>query len=203
LTLNSKKEDGNLLIGVLGFQGDFYEHVEMLKKMKIDTIVVRKTDDFEKIDGLIIPGGESTTMIKIMKETGMDKTLETYINKGLPTFGTCAGMIVLSKSVSSYNQFALGTIDMEVERNAYGRQVESFESDLIIEGFDSPYKAIFIRAPRIMRVGREVSVMAELNGTPVLVRQGSAMAASFHPELTTDTRVHQLFLEMVREKSGG
>ncbi len=189
-----------LRIGVLGLQGDFREHVEMLSLLGVETLVVKLPEDLDLIDGLIIPGGESTTMGRIMENVGIKEPLVEKIKNGLPVYGTCAGMILLSKKVVDHDQPLLGVLDTEVERNAYGRQVESFEVDIEIEALgEKPFKAVFIRAPRIVKRGENVEVLAEYNGDPVLVREGSILASSFHPELTRDTRIHEYFLRMVEK----
>ena len=187
-----------LRIGVLGLQGDFREHVETLRLMGVETLVVKLPEDLELVDGLIIPGGESTTMGRIMVEMGMKELLKEKIENGMPVFGTCAGMILLSKKVEGYEQPLLEVLDVEIERNAYGRQVESFEVDINIpELGDRPFRAIFIRAPKIKKLGEGVEVLASYDGDPVLVRQGNILASSFHPELTQDTRIHEYFIRMV------
>ncbi len=187
-----------LRIGVLGLQGDFREHVETLRLMGVETLVVKLPEDLELVDGLIIPGGESTTMGRIMVEMGMKELLKEKIKNGMPVFGTCAGMILLSKKVEGYEQPLLEVLDVEIERNAYGRQVESFEVDINIpELGDRPFRAIFIRAPKIKKLGEGVEVLASYDGDPVLVRQGNILASSFHPELTQDTRIHEYFIRMV------
>ena len=188
-----------LRIGVLGLQGDFREHVEVLASMGVSTLVVKLPEDLELVDGIIIPGGESTTMGRIMKEVGLDEPLIKKIEGGLPVFGTCAGMILLSKGVVGYDQSTLGVMDIKVERNAYGRQVESFEVDVSIpEIGERPFHAIFIRAPKVVEVGDGVEVLAELEGSPILLRQKNILASSFHPELTEDRRIHELFIKMIR-----
>ena len=189
-----------LRIGVLGLQGDFREHVEMLRLMGVETLVVKLPEDLELIDGLIIPGGESTTMGRIMIDMGLKDLLKEKIESGMPVFGTCAGMILLSKKVEGYDQPLLGVLDVEIERNAYGRQVESFEVDIEIpELGDRPFRAIFIRAPKIKKAGEEVKIFAKYGKDPVLVRQGNILASSFHPELTGDTRIHNYFMRMIEK----
>jgi len=188
-----------LKIGVLGVQGDIREHMETLRSMGVDVEIVKKSEQLDGIDGLIIPGGESTTISKLMKFAGLWDVLKDMVSKGFPIFGTCAGMIVLSKRVTNNpSQETLGVIDIDVERNAYGRQVNSFEVDLEIKGVDVPIRGVFIRAPRIVRMGSEVEVLAVHNGTPVFVRQGRIMVASFHPELSGSSHVHRIFLETMR-----
>jgi 5'-phosphate synthase pdxT subunit len=177
-------------IGVLALQGNFREHAAMLRRLGADVTEVRKAEQLEGLDGLVIPGGESTTFMRLMRLYGLDAAIGAF---GGPVFGTCAGMIVLDRN-------HLGAIDLEVDRNAFGRQVASFESDLELAGDSRPLRGVFIRAPRVREVGEEVEVLAELDGEPVLVRDGRFLAASFHPELTDDTRVHELFLARVEEE---
>jgi 5'-phosphate synthase pdxT subunit len=177
-------------IGVLALQGNFREHAAMLRRLGADVIEVRKPEQLAGLDGLVIPGGESTTFMRLMRLYGLDAGIGSFDG---PVFGTCAGMIVLDRN-------HLGAIDLEVDRNAFGRQVASFESDLELAGDSRPLRGVFIRAPRVREVGDEVEVLAELDGEPVLVRDGRFLAASFHPELTEDTRVHELFLAAVEEE---
>ncbi len=185
-------------IGILGLQGDFREHVEMLQSMGVETLVVKLPEDLDLVDGLIIPGGESTTMGRIMENVGMKDVLADKIKSGLPVYGTCAGMILLSKRVVGFDQPLLGVLDVEIERNAYGRQVESFEVDITIDVLKGrPFRAVFIRAPRVVKMGEGVEVLAEYDGDPVLLKQGNILASSFHPELTLDTRIHDYFIKMV------
>ena len=185
-------------IGVLGLQGDFREHVEMLQSMGVETLVVKLPEDLDLVDALIIPGGESTTMGRIMENVGMREPLVERIRGGMPVYGTCAGMILLSEEVLGYDQPLLGVLKVKVERNAYGRQIESLEVDIEVEGFERPFRAVFIRAPRIAEMDPGVKVLARYKEDPVLVRQGNILASSFHPELTMDTRIHRYFLEMVK-----
>jgi 5'-phosphate synthase pdxT subunit len=175
-------------VGVLAVQGNFREHAAMLRRLGADAVEVRKPEQLEGLDGLIVPGGESTTFMRLMRLYGLDEAIRAF---ELPVMGTCAGMIVLDKK-------HLGLIDLEVDRNAYGRQVASFEADLKLAGEDEPFRGVFIRAPRVRATG-DVEVLAELDGEPVLVRDGRIIAASFHPELTDDGRVHELFLDRVKE----
>ena len=175
-------------VGVLAVQGNFREHVATLKRLGVDAIEVRKPEQLEDLDGLVVPGGESTTFMRLMRLYGLDEAIRTFDR---PILGTCAGMIVLDRN-------HLGLVDVEVDRNAYGRQVASFEADLSLPGDSSPLRGVFIRAPRV-RVTGDVEVLAEHEGEPVLVRDGRILLASFHPELTEDTRVHELFLNEVRE----
>jgi 5'-phosphate synthase pdxT subunit len=176
-------------IGVLAVQGNFREHAAVLRRLGATVVEVRKPEQLEGLDGLVVPGGESTTFMRLMRLYGLDEALRTF---AAPVFGTCAGMIVLDRR-------HLGLIDLEVDRNAYGRQVASFEADLELRGEEVPLRGVFIRAPRVRDVGADVEVLAEHDGQPVLARQGRFLVASFHPELTEDTRVHALFLDAVRE----
>ncbi|MEJ5256964.1 MAG: pyridoxal 5'-phosphate synthase glutaminase subunit PdxT [Fervidobacterium sp.] len=188
-----------MVIGVSGIQGDFREHKWAIEKLGVETYVVRTPEDLEKVDGLIIPGGESTTMIRIMKRIGLFDALKEKILKGFPVYGTCAGLIVLAKEIENYPQESLGVINIKVRRNAYGRQVDSFDEMVEIKGFDRPFKAIFIRAPRVEEWGNEVETLAFLDKHPIMLRQKNVLVTSFHPELTDDTRVHEYFLSMVKE----
>jgi 5'-phosphate synthase pdxT subunit len=178
-------------IGVLAVQGNFREHAAMLRRLGADPVEVRKPDQLQGLDGLVIPGGESTTFMRLMRLYGLDEAVREFTG---PVLGTCAGMIVLDR-------LHLGAVDIEVDRNAYGRQVASFEADLALAGDDESLRGVFIRAPRVREVGPEVEVLAELDGEPVLLREGRFIVASFHPELTDDTRVHERFLDLVREES--
>ena len=176
-------------IGVLAVQGNFREHVAVLRRLGAEAVEIRKSEQLEGLDGLVVPGGESTTFMRLMRLYGLDEAVRTF---SAPILGTCAGMIVLDRS-------HLGLVDIDVDRNAFGRQVASFEADLRLAGEDQPLRGVFIRAPRVRKVGPDVEVLAEHDGEPVLVRDGRFIVASFHPELTEDTRVHELFLDTVRE----
>jgi 5'-phosphate synthase pdxT subunit len=178
-------------IGVLAVQGNFREHVAMLRRLGAEPVEVRKPEQLEGLDGLVIPGGESTTFMRLMRLYGLEDAVRRFEQ---PILGTCAGLIVL-------DQEHLGLLDVDVARNAYGRQVASFEADLQLAGEGKPLRGVFIRAPRVERAGEDVEVLAELDGEPVLLRQGRLLVATFHPELTDDTRVHELFLDSVREAS--
>jgi pyridoxal 5'-phosphate synthase pdxT subunit len=175
-------------IGVLAVQGNFREHAAMLRGLGAEVVEVRKPDQLRELDGLVIPGGESTTFTRLMRLYGLDEALRSFER---PVFGTCAGMIVLDRN-------HLGLVDIEVRRNAFGRQVASFETDLDLSGDPAPLRAVFIRAQWIEDVGPGVEVLAEVDGHPVLARDGRYLVAAFHPELTADTRLHELFLEEVR-----
>ncbi len=179
-------------IGVLAVQGNFREHAAMLSGLGADVVEVRKPEQLDGLDGLVIPGGESTAITRLMRLYGLEEAIRRFQGAIL---GTCAGMILLDRD-------HLGLVDLAVRRNAYGRQVASFEADLELDGEEGPLRGVFIRAPRVAEAGPEVEVLAELDGEPVLLRQGRIIVASFHPELTEDTRVHELFLEAVEEASG-
>jgi 5'-phosphate synthase pdxT subunit len=178
-------------IGVLAVQGNFREHAAMLRRLGADPVEVRKPEQLDGLDGLVIPGGESTAIMRLVKLYGLEDAIREF---GGPLFGTCAGMILVDRN-------HLGVLDLEVARNAYGRQVASFEADLQLAGDDEPLRGVFIRAPRVSEAGADVEVLAELDGEPVLLRDGRVLVASFHPELTDDTRVHERFLELVREEA--
>ncbi len=190
-------------IGVLGMQGDIEEHLATLEKLNVDAFRVKSSKALDMIDGLIIPGGESTTMLRLLKLTGLFEKLKNMIQKGLPVYGTCAGMILLSKKIVSHaEQDSLNILDISVNRNGYGRQVESFEADLSIPLLgNKPFRAIFIRAPLIVKMGKDIEILASYDGSPVMVRNGNVMASSFHPELSGDLRIHELFLRMVKNAS--
>jgi 5'-phosphate synthase pdxT subunit len=173
-------------------QGNFREHASMLRRLGAEPVEVRKPEQLDDLDGLVIPGGESTAIARLVRLYGLEEAIR-YFER--PLFGTCAGMILLDRR-------HLGLVDLEVSRNAYGRQVASFEADLELAGDDEPLRGIFIRAPRVADAAPEVEVLAELDGEPVLLRQGRVLVAAFHPELTEDTRVHERFLDLVREESG-
>jgi len=181
--------DRPLRIGVLAVQGNFREHVNVLRRLGAEPVEVRLPEHLEGLDGLILPGGESTAITRLMRLYGLDEALRSF---DAPVFGTCAGMIVLDRE-------HLGLGDFTVRRNAFGRQVHSFEADLDIGHGDEPVRAVFIRAPWIEDTGPNVEVLAEVDGHPVLARQGKLLVAAFHPELTDDTRIHELFLNQVRE----
>jgi len=188
-------------IGVLALQGAFDAHVQHLNALDVDVRLVKTESDLEEIDGLIIPGGESTTMSNLLVASGLGKTLTQKFDDGFPVFGTCAGMIMMANSIMDGrpDQIVLNAMDIEVRRNGYGRQNDSFEQDIDIESFDVPFHALFIRAPIIEKMANDVEVLSTVNGHPVLVRQGKALASSFHPELVTDLRVHEIFLSIIHD----
>ncbi len=184
-------------IGVLALQGDFEAHQKALERAGADAVQVRTPNELEQVQGLVIPGGESSTMLKLLNEVGMLEPLREFANTN-PVFGTCAGAILVAKEVSNPVQEGLGVIDISVERNAYGRQLDSRIVSLRPEGLEGgDLEAVFIRAPIIRKVGEGVRVLASYNGDPVLVEQGRHVVATFHPELTGDTRVHELFLRKI------
>ena len=173
-------------------QGNFREHASMLRGLGAQVVEVRKPEELDDLDGLVIPGGESTAIARLVRLYGLEEAIRGFER---PLFGTCAGMILLDRR-------HLGLLDLEVSRNAYGRQVASFEADLELAGEDEPLRGVFIRAPRVAEIGPDVEVLAELDSEPVLLRHGRVLVAAFHPELTEDTRVHERFLDLVREESG-
>jgi 5'-phosphate synthase pdxT subunit len=179
-----------LRIGVLALQGAFREHVQALRRLGADAVEVRLPEELEGLDGLVIPGGESTTIMRLASIYGLDEAIRRFRGAVL---GTCAGMILADRE-------HLALADLDVDRNAYGRQVRSFEGDVALTDDDLPLRGVFIRAPRIRRLGDDVEVLGELDGEPVLVRDGRFLLAAFHPELTDDLRVHALFLELVQEE---
>jgi pyridoxal 5'-phosphate synthase pdxT subunit len=186
-------------IAVLALQGAFRVHSQRLAELGVDARDARTPADLAGIDGLVMPGGESTTMSSLLTSSGLFDELKARISDGLPVFGTCAGMILLATEVldGRPDQRTFGAIDITVRRNGYGRQLDSFESDLQIDGLGEAFHGVFIRAPRVESTGPAVGVLASHEDVPVLVRQGRTMAASFHPELTPDTRLHELFVELV------
>ena len=184
--------DKPLRIGVLAVQGNFREHAAVLRRLGAEAVEVRLPEHLEALDGLIIPGGESTAIGRLMRLYGLDEAVQDF---GGPIFGTCAGMIVLDRD-------HLGVGDYGTRRNAFGRQVHSFEADLDVGDGDETFRAVFIRAPWLEEVGPGVDVLASLDGHPVLAREGRVLVAAFHPELTDDTRVHERFLNIVREEQG-
>jgi 5'-phosphate synthase pdxT subunit len=181
--------ESRALIGVLALQGAFREHARMLRAAGAEVVEVRLPEQLEGLDGLVIPGGESTTILKLASLYGLDEAIRGF---AAPVFGTCAGMILVDRD-------HLGLADFVVDRNAYGRQVASFEADLALVGEERPFRGVFIRAPRVRDVGSGVEVLAELDGEPVLLRDGRVLVAAFHPELTDDARIHERFIQLVTE----
>lgn len=191
-----------MVIGVLALQGAFSEHLDVLAKLNIETRKVKKPEHLEGLAGLIIPGGESTTLGRLMTKYELFDPIKDLVQRGrLALFGTCAGMIIAASEVVGYDQPRLGVIDIAVRRNAYGRQIDSFEADLEVPAIGgSPVRAVFIRAPYIEMVGPGVEVLAEHDGHPVMARTERVLVASFHPELTTDYRVHEYFVQQIAGK---
>lgn len=191
-----------MTIGALALQGDFREHLNMVRNLGSEGVEVRTTEELDRIDALIIPGGESTTIGRLASIYGLIEPLRERIAEGMPVLGTCAGMIFVAAGTLHHEQPQLGCLDVVVERNAFGRQVDSFEADLEVGGFDDPIHAVFIRAPWIHKVGGDVEVLATVTdpesgeSRPVFVRQDRILATSFHPELTTDTRIHEMLMEV-------
>jgi pyridoxal 5'-phosphate synthase pdxT subunit len=186
-------------IGVLGLQGAVREHVRSIEACEAEAVVVKKVEQLADIDGLIIPGGESTTMRRLMDQYGFIEPLREFAAKGKPIFGTCAGLIILAKKIVGYDESHLGLMDITVERNSFGRQRDSFEAELRIAGIAEDFIGVFIRAPHIVEVGEDVEILAKHNGRIVAARQGQFLGCSFHPELTDDHRVTQYFVNMVEE----
>jgi pyridoxal 5'-phosphate synthase pdxT subunit len=189
-------------IGVLALQGDFREHLAALSEIGASPVPVRRSAELDAVDGLVIPGGESTTMSHLLRELDLLEPLRARLADGLPAYGTCAGMILLASEIldagaSGRQAVPLGAIDITVRRNAFGRQFDSFEGDVRFSGFDEPVRGVFIRAPWVERCGAGVQVLARAAGHAVAVRQGQVLATAFHPEMTGDGRIHRLFVEMV------
>jgi pyridoxal 5'-phosphate synthase pdxT subunit len=191
------------LIGVLALQGDVAEHLTALAVLGATARPVRRAADLEGIDGIVLPGGESTTMSKLLDVFELRAPLQRALDDGLPAYGSCAGMILLATTVldGRPDQRSFGALDATVRRNAFGRQVDSFETDLTVAGLDDPIRAVFIRAPWVEQVGPQVEVLAAVDGHPVAVRQGPVLATSFHPEVAGESAVHRLFLDVVAGRS--
>ncbi|MDO0977083.1 pyridoxal 5'-phosphate synthase glutaminase subunit PdxT [Mycolicibacterium frederiksbergense] len=192
----------SVAVGVLALQGDTREHLAALNEAGAEAVTVRRLTELKSVDALVIPGGESTAMSHLLREFDLLEPLRGLLRDGMPAYGSCAGMILLASEILDAGvpgraALPLGGIDMTVRRNAFGRQVDSFEEDLTVTGIDGPVHAVFIRAPWVERVGPEVEVLATAAGHPVAVRQGRMLATSFHPEMTGDRRVHAMFVDMV------
>ncbi len=186
-------------IGVLALQGAVAEHMKGIQSSGAEAIAIKRTDELNEIDGLIIPGGESTTIGKLMVEYGFIDAIRAFSSAGKPIFGTCAGLIVMANRIVGQDWVHLGLMDITVSRNAFGRQRESFETNLPVKGIDQEVRAVFIRAPLITETGPDVEVLATYREQAVAARQGHLLTTSFHPELTDDYRMHAYFLDMVRE----
>jgi pyridoxal 5'-phosphate synthase pdxT subunit len=189
-------------IGVLCIQGAVREHVDALKRCGVDVTCVKNINQLAEVDGLILPGGESTTIGKLLERFHLAEAIQEFIGQGKPVYGTCAGMILLAREVEGSRQFLLGAMDITVARNAFGRQRESFEEDLPVPALgEEPFRAVFIRAPLITAYGDDVDVLATCKGEIVAARQGNILVSAFHPELTGDERMHRYFVEMVRDRA--
>lgn len=186
-------------VGVLALQGAVAEHMRSLEAAGAEAVAVKRVEQLDELDGLIIPGGESTTIGKLMRKYGFIEAVAEFHQAGKPLFGTCAGLIVLAERIEGQDDAHLKLMDMTVARNAFGRQRESFETMLPVKGIDEPITAVFIRAPLIKSVGQEVEVLSEYNGEIVTARQGTLLACSFHPELTDDVRLHAYFVDMIKQ----
>lgn len=184
-------------VGVLALQGDVREHLRILTELGVESAPVKKPGQLDEVDALVIPGGESTTIGKMAVRFDLLEPLRSAIDSGLPVYGTCAGMIFLAGSVMEGDQPLVGALDVVVKRNAFGRQNESFEAEIDVQGLSDPFHAVFIRAPWIEKVGSDVEVLSEVEDHPVMVRQGLILATSFHPELTGDGRIHQMLLDSI------
>jgi 5'-phosphate synthase pdxT subunit len=194
---SDREDEGPKRIGVLALQGDVREHVEILQKLGVEPVEVRTIEDLDRLAGLIVPGGESTTIGKIMAESGLLDGIRSYFYKGGPVWGTCAGMVLAASATTGQRQPLLGLMNALVERNGFGRQVHSFEKELEIEGFEKPFVGVFIRAPFFEDVGPGVEVMGEVDGRVVAARGENILVTAFHPELTDDKRFHEYFLREV------
>ena len=186
-----------MTIGVLAIQGDYEAHKARLEQLGAEVVLVRKPEQLDAIDGIVIPGGESSTFLNFLAERGFLEKLRYFVSTK-PTFGTCAGAILLAKQVENPPQKSLDAMDIRIRRNAYGRQIDSSIREAHSKLGEKPLEIVFIRAPKIVSTGKSVEVLASVGGDPVLVRQGKIMAATFHPELSEDTRVHQEFVKMVK-----
>ncbi|GAB6992633.1 pyridoxal 5'-phosphate synthase glutaminase subunit PdxT [Paenibacillus pini] len=184
-------------IGVLALQGAVAEHIRSIELAGAEGVAIKKVEELDEIQGLIIPGGESTTIGKLMRKYGFIDAIRAFSAAGKPIFGTCAGLIVLAKSIEGLDEPHLGLMDITVARNAFGRQRESFETDLPVKGIEEPIRAVFIRAPLIRSVASDVDVLSTYHDEIVTARQGHLLAASYHPELTDDYQLHQYFVDMV------
>ena len=191
-----------MIVGVLAFQGDFAEHIQILERLRIPSLQVRTLEDLAKVDGLIIPGGESTVIAAFLGHSGIGKELRRRVYDSrhpIAVYGTCAGAIVLARKATGKNApRGLGLIDVVIDRNAYGTQIDSFETVLNVHGMKSPLSVAFIRAPKITRVSRKVEILAMDGSLPVLVRQGRVMISTFHPEVRGQTGIHDLFVQMIK-----
>ena len=193
--------NARVLVGVLALQGAFDAHARRLAELGVESRLVKDISDLDGLDGIILPGGESTTMSNLLVASGLGVDLSRRLHDGLAVFGTCAGMIMMARTIEDGrpDQISLDAMDIKVRRNGYGRQNDSFAQDISITSLDSPFHALFIRAPIIESIGSDVEVLASVGEHPVLVRQAQALASSFHPELVSDLRVHEIFLSMIHD----
>jgi 5'-phosphate synthase pdxT subunit len=187
------------VVGVLALQGAFESHKKVLNELDVVSLEVRTPQDLDQVDALIMPGGESTTMSQLLESSDLYEPIKKLIHEGMPVFGTCAGMILLAKKIidGRDDQISFGAIEIEVQRNAYGRQVDSFEADIEVEGLAPAFHAVFIRAPKILQAGKDVEVLASFGSDVILARQKNVLVASFHPELSQDGRIHELFVKEI------
>lgn len=187
------------VVGVLALQGAFNRHTRVLGELNVATQEVRTPQDLASVDALVMPGGESTTMSQLLESSELFEPIKKMIHEGMPVFGTCAGMILLANNIidGRDDQVSFGAIDIDVQRNAYGRQIDSFEAEIEVNGFNTPFHAVFIRAPRIVKAAQSVEVLAEFGVEIVLARQKNVLVASFHPELSPDQRIHELFVREI------
>tara|TARA_B100001123_G_C15194719_1_gene980885 strand:- start:58 stop:657 length:600 start_codon:yes stop_codon:yes gene_type:complete len=187
-------------IGVLALQGDFKEHINCLKQLDVSTLEIKKPDQLNDLDGLIIPGGESTTISRLIRIFKFEKNLKQNVSNGMAIWGTCAGMIIISKNLTELYPKPIGLLDITVSRNWFGRQIDSFEKDIKIKGLKKPFRAVFIRAPIVKTVGENIEILSTIeNKYPVAVKTEKILATSFHPELTNDLRIHKIFLKMIKK----
>ncbi|CAM3896901.1 pyridoxal 5'-phosphate synthase glutaminase subunit PdxT [Cytobacillus oceanisediminis] len=186
-------------VGVLGLQGAVREHVRSIEACDAEAVVIKRKEQLEEVDGLILPGGESTTMRRLIDKYDFMDSLKEFAQSGKPMFGTCAGLILLSNNIIGYDEPHIGVMDVQVERNSFGRQRESFEADLDIAGVAGDFAAVFIRAPHIVEAGENVEILAKHNDRIVAAREGRFLGCSFHPELTDDHRLTAYFIEMIKE----
>lgn len=193
--------NARVLVGVLALQGAFDAHARRVAELGVESRLVKDIPDLDSLHGIILPGGESTTMSNLLVASGLGVVLASRLHDGLPVFGTCAGMIMMAHTINDGrpDQISLDAMDIKVRRNGYGRQNDSFEQDISISSLDTPFHALFIRAPIIESIGSDVEVLASVGEHPVLVRQAHALASSFHPELVSDLRVHEIFLSMIHD----
>ncbi|WP_366116494.1 pyridoxal 5'-phosphate synthase glutaminase subunit PdxT [uncultured Cetobacterium sp.] len=192
-------EGGSMKVGVLALQGAFIEHANTLKKLGVEPILIKNTQDLKDIKGLILPGGESTAIGKLLVDLDLISPIRNLIENGLPIFGTCAGMILLAKNLSNDSRKHLATMDITVKRNAYGRQNDSFYTENNFKGIDSTVEMVFIRAPYIESIGPNVDILAKVDSNIVAAREKNMLVTSFHPELTSDLKVHKYFLDIIKE----